>query len=689
MKISQLSNPHQNIWLVFAILLFSYLVFRNAGLHAVVMADEWYYSSFSRLSPLSEAGLPSYLYLFVSKATLSCGSGFLECARILNVIIFVAAAPLIYYVSARFLDSVVASLVTLFALAGPVNSYTAYFMPEAMYFTAFWALTLAAFRFYELRTAVRAICVGLIIGCMSLIKLHAFFLLPAIILFMLIAPQFDEKSETKMSAKQLALLVLITIGSTLAVRFVGGYIAAGNSGLSFSGRLYNAQANNSASHIPVFQLISMALFNLRGHALALALLFSMPMAALFGSVAILGSATAARPAQKALVIYAILVLGSLLTITVLFTASVAGSGQESNFRLHMRYYNFCLPLLLLAGASSLRKHVPETGKPLRIVLAMAFAATIAYAILTLWQPYTPSFVDSPELQGMTAWRQGFYLLSALSLGSVVAWAYRPHWGARVYFAGFIPVFLLIGGYAINREVARGGQSNQYDQAGAFVHNYLNAQERSHLAIVTDDGSGMFKAQFYVDDARAFQHMAPQGSVLDRNILPPTTEWVLFIGTYPTPVGAAMRVQSRGFSLVELSPQSADHFSVDFSKPDGGMLVQSAGLSGIEPWGRWSDGPTVKLNFAQPLPKKFKLGLLVEAYGPNAGQAATVTVGAIQQRVVVEKAKKMIEIPFITTGTANSIEVTIPAPTSPHDVNGSEDQRQLGLGFSKLTVDELP
>jgi phosphoglycerol transferase len=669
-------------------LLFAYMVWRNAGLHAVVMADEWYYSSFARLVPLADATLPSYLYLLAAKSTSACGTGFLECARLLNVIAFLGAAPLIYGVARRFVAPRFASLIALCAVAGPVNSYTAYFMPEALYFTGFWALTLALFRFRDAPTSGRAAVLGCLLGAMTLIKLHGFFLLPAVVLFMLFATRSRADGGPAPSLGKVLGLLALVVGLTLGVRFAGGYLLAGSNGLNLSGRLY-AQASNAGAHAPLLQLLKLAMFNLRGHLYGMALLFGMPLAAMLACLSTFKRAGQWRTPAGALALYTLLVLGSLIAVTVLFTASVAGAGQESNFRLHMRYYNFCLPLLLIVAAVAWGEEAPGASRAVRIVLALPIAATILFAVLTLWQPYTPSFVDSPELQGMTAWRQGFYLLSSLSLLSVLAWAHQPRWGIRLFFGGFMPVFLVIAGYAINHEVARGGASNQYDQAGTFARNFLSADERSHLAIVTDDGSGMFRTQFYTDDARVFQHMAPQGSLIAPNALPASIEWVLFVGKYALPKGAVLRGQARSFSLVELSPQSADHFSVAFAKPDGGMLASTRGLSGLEPWGRWSDGATVQLLLGQPLPKKFKLGMLVEAYGPNDGQQATVRVGEQRQQVRISKAKQWVELEFSTTEAVRAIEITVPQPTSPHDLNGSEDRRQLGIGFTTLRIDELP
>ena len=81
-----------------AMLVFMTLGFRNIGLHPGVFADEWIYSAAARLTDISQAVLPSYLFLLIFGNTSSCGSAFLECARLLNAGFIVLTMPFIYLV---------------------------------------------------------------------------------------------------------------------------------------------------------------------------------------------------------------------------------------------------------------------------------------------------------------------------------------------------------------------------------------------------------------------------------------------------------------------------------------------------------------------------------------------------------------------------------------------------------------
>jgi len=120
---------------VFAIALL--LIFRNLGLYPIVFPDEYTYSKFSRLIPFREAYIPNYLWFLVYRVTSICGDGFLGCGRLLNVVFFVSAAPFIYLIGKKITGEKTALLISVLSILGPINVYTAFFMPESLYFLFF------------------------------------------------------------------------------------------------------------------------------------------------------------------------------------------------------------------------------------------------------------------------------------------------------------------------------------------------------------------------------------------------------------------------------------------------------------------------------------------------------------------------------------------------------------------------
>ena len=63
------------------------------------------------------------------------------------------------------------------------------------------------------------------------------------------------------------------------------------------------------------------------------------------------------------------------------------------------------------------------------------------------------------------------------------------------------------------------------------------------------------------------------------------------------------------------------------------MVQVLGLSGVKPWGRWSDANLddgVTIRVLDPLPKTLRVKLTCKAFGPNAGRPAVVEIGLVKE-----------------------------------------------------------
>ena len=141
-----------------------------------------------------------------------------------------------------------------------------------------------------------------------------------------------------------------------------------------------------------------------------------------------------------------------------------------------------------------------------------------------------------------------------------------------------------------------------------------------------------------------------------------------------------------------APPAADRYpatlaeGIDFSKPGyPTFLAAVSGLSGHEPWGRWSDGGTVTFQFTQPLPTHFTLTLTAQAFGPNIGAPIKAKAGASEQTLTLTAAAETHRLDFTLAAPTDRLEFLIPQPTSPADLQQGEDPRKLGIGFVKLQI----
>ena len=127
--------------------------------------------------------------------------------------------------------------------------------------------------------------------------------------------------------------------------------------------------------------------------------------------------------------------------------------------------------------------------------------------------------------------------------------------------------------------------------------------------------------------------------------------------------------------------------IAFAKPGyPDFVAKTEGISILEPFGHWTDGPIAAIEFKEPLPKKFDLVLQGAAFGPNIDQPIKITIGSASKDVTFDadlnKGPQTRRLAFSLDAPANRIEFLIPHPTQPS--NG--DLRGLGIALVALKIE---
>lgn len=678
-----LADPERRFPLLLSVMaVFVLLLARNLGNYPAIFADEYYYSVFTRLTARSEAMLPSYLYYALFGVTRYCGDGFLECARLLNVLALVGAAPFIYLLGRSLMPAFHAAVVTLLAMLAPFNLYTAYFMPETLYFLAFWVFSWAMFRFVAAPNLARAAGVGVVLGLAALIKMHALFWVAPCCAFLTYVAFSGRGTLTRHWVVNAALFCGAAMAAAAAIRFAVGYLLAGKAGLGLLGPFYSAAANRA----PLVELLLPALQNLQGHVLGLVLLFAVPLAALLLHGA---SASARRESGArvgALVVYSVLMLTAMMLITAMFTASVVGHGpSETIGRLHMRYYDFLFPLLLLIGATQLSAPAAVDDQRRRVVIAVALAALVLYARWRLVRDYTPIFIDTPELWSLTKpWLLN--LCTLLALATLGYWALARQRGARLYLYLAMPLVMLSSAGILTVLVRTGNTDlDPHARAGAFTRDHLRPEEIDNLTIVTFDHGAAFRTKYFLDSVKANMLVLPPGQAFSVGQLGKQRDWALVIGDYQPPAHAVAQNVNRGFSLFKIGRPDVLLQEIEFSEPDL-KLAASSGMFTAEPWGRWSDGKQIVLETATALPQQLRVYLSARAAGPNVDQPFTVRVGTQEQKVRFGADVTHVILDFESTGAERRITIDVPQPVSASTLGANPvDQRQVGLALIRMEL----
>ena len=651
----------------------SYLLARNAGLPPFIFGDELIYSTFSRLIPLADASVPSYLYLWLAGASSACGTGFLDCMRVANALLFAAAAPLIYLCARKVCGQPAALAVALASLLAPANAYTAYFMPEAPYYFCFALLAWTTMTHLHGAWLRLALFTGAILGLMSLIKVHALFLLPAQCLFVLIALGWRR------GAPAAAVTALVA----LALRLVLGYLLAGEAALKPFGAMYGAHAEGSS--LQLLALLPGALANLRGHLMGLALMFTFPFVLL--CYALLRARAEKQPrALSDLQLYAVLMLAAPVAMAVAYTATIY---SIEGFRVHMRYYDFAFPLLFIVGAAATAPR--QSGVPrsqvLAGVLAAAGAAALLYAVANLQADFKVSYVDAAELATLLVSNPYLHALLALELFILAAWVVNVRVAACLFVFAMLPFFVLQAELSARAYFAQGARPTIYDDAGKFVRSYLSDAERGQLTIAGDGYTNLFRAKFHADVHSIKLIDMPENAAFTPDLAPSTGRWLLVVGEHPLPAQYKPSAQGPGYKLVHLTGQPRRLWQVNLSgaQPDLAMAERIEGFGISEQWGRWSLGKTVTIRFAQPLPRELVLTMTARAFGPNAGQPFTMRVGAQEATFMLDSGPRDVTLRFVTDGAQRDVTIVVPQPVSPHSLGGSIDRRTLGIGVNNIGI----
>lgn len=680
MKLAKLTERAGWGWMLGAALaaVCAWLYLRTVGTHPSIFADEWYYSEMSRLQPLSESLIPSWLYLWLYHATNACGAGFYACARGANVLFFGAAAPFLYLTARRYAGRAAAAALTLLALLAPLNLYTAFFMPEAMYYFGFCVLGWIALTRGAWHWAAFAAATGLVLGLMSMVKVHGLFLIPALCGFLLYA-RWAAGGRWFLTGVASAA---IAAGCVLAVKFGLGYLLAGPAALSLFGNFYGGAAS-SAGFRGLLSFLPAAFINARGHLMALVLLAPLPLALIIGSLLQWrkrGDDEAARRLQ----LFVLLTLGAAAAVTILYTGSIAEPGvTREGLRLHQRYYSFAFPLLWLVAAAT--PGAPRPGNTrLRWGIAVVLSALLAIAWLKL-PTYALNPIDGPDAYAVDLATPVGRCLLALDLAILLLWAAGRRAAAPLFLFAALPLSIGAAIVTNGAVIASNLPPGPAEHAAADALRLIPPGERKLATLAADDMPTLMHLQFNVDDAKAAPLLLEPGAAIEQYQLPVHNKWLLVLGEHALPATVRPVAHTAEYTLVRINATHHKIGSAMMNQPFGnGILAGAEGLSHIEPTGRWSDGKQVVLHLDRPLPRHARVILKALAYDVNTGLPFTMQVGSQRVPFRVGMLMQDVALVFDTDGRTRDLLIDVPHPIAPAE-RGKPDARKLGIFISEIEI----
>ncbi|MFT3842591.1 MAG: hypothetical protein QM723_36715 [Myxococcaceae bacterium] len=528
-------------------------VARDAGLYPLVFADERTYSLYSRLAPLSQSNVPSYLYLKVFGLTNACGEGFYTCARLGNLLFLAGGLFLVFRVALRVCRPSLALLVGAVAAVDPLASLGTYFMPEAMYFFGFWLLAWLLVRGKSL--AGLGAASGTTLGALALVKAHALFLVPPAAL-LLLAVALTDASPARLRRLVVAALAMASTFGLL--RFGLGYLLAGDAALSLVGTTYGSvatMATDPGAHKA--SVASLAVFSLWGQSMALLAIFGLPV--LVALHLWPRSAKGPLDSRERLQLFTAAALLTLLAVVAVFTASVAGDGTETAGRLHLRYYCFLFPALAIVAAAEVeRSAMPASTSRqlLRWITAAVIGSVGLYGAVNGLKGYSLGFADCPEAYGLSR-LPGMLLASGIGVAVLcLAWVRWPRVASLVAVLWLVPV-LVVSNTRVNKLLNASLKPTPWDAAGHAARMYLG-DRLSQLSVLTEYTPGLYRTAFALDVADVALITIKPAEPIDPEKLPKGRDWVLLVGVegHPLPEGATVAVAQNGFTLFQVHPPQA-------------------------------------------------------------------------------------------------------------------------------------
>jgi phosphoglycerol transferase len=371
----------------------------------------------------------------------------------------------------------------------------------------------------------------------------------------------------------------------------------------------------------------------------------------------------------------------LICITALFTAMALGTGPyETPYRLHMRYYNFALPLFYIIALGSFSKAI-NIDKYMRYIIGTIFIILSIYAIQTNLAPYSPTFVDGPEIFGIHANHGVFIVIGVLGIIALLSWIFFQRVGISQYFYVLLPLFVGVSSFNVWLELDKQKNQSLYDKAGIITKEYMAADDISKTIVVGSDLGNLFRTLFYLDNPKTSFNFIPENSTYDLSKLNSDKEWILLIGQHDLIGKSFYQIPLNGFSLINVSKI----INLDFRVNNWPIISRAKGLSSPESWGTWSNSSVVEFNFNFPLPEKFELHLVASAFGPNVGAEVSVKSGSITKKVTLSENGRLQVLLFENKEKSNSLVFVIPKATSPKDLGLGEDTRKLGIGFVQIKI----
>lgn len=496
----------QKLWGLLPLVLGLWAASGVFGVLPQIMQDEYIYASQARNLPFVEHPFANYLFSWVMGGTKLCGTEFYGCVKGINTAVFLIGVLFTLLIASRYLSFYGAVFVASVTALSPLAIQVSFFMPETMYFTVMTISIWFALKASDKSLWWLWISVGVSLGLAALVKPHAIFLVPAFAVFAFL---IDFKKHNSNWLRPLISGAAVAIGFVVA-KLGFGFAFAGERGLRFFGGYGSpveritevvdsgvSAGNSSNAVLDVF--FSVLTTHLAGHLAVLALLAGIPLLlALRVTFRILKSRETIGEASGFLLLASLVTL-SMLALVPTFEAYVSASGDDHSLRLILRYYEFLIPVFLVAAM--LLPRFVEPGKLVRYI--QAILVSVLSLLFTVVYPasFDTKFADSSFLPGFEENPEVLLVSGIVVSVATIYWAINPDRGALVLARAALPAVLILSMLlSQNLLVGTSSQPAYFDVAGQQAREVLSEVPGEDIAVIGQKRTEVFTVMFWIDKA---------------------------------------------------------------------------------------------------------------------------------------------------------------------------------------------
>ena len=524
-----LIDKHPNkIAAVIGLVVLGFVYWRLMPTLPTVMQDELVYMIQSRHTDPADSSFPNYLFSWVYSSTLWLGTEFYNYVKFLNFIFLAGFGAIIYLLSRRVFGLWISIAVAVAAVAGPASLYGSIFMPEAMY------IFFAGLSFYLVLEVPAApiksswkwlLAAGVAMALTSLVKPHALFLTVGFALFFL----FASKWITERFAHRL-LAAGTFLGTTIAVKLLGGFILAGPNGVTLLGGYGSIEllfarflsliglsgsetstgesSGESIASRPTASFLELTTQQFGLHFLAMGFLLAPAWYVFFSTKFSVKSSMAEL---------ALFSLGTMMLVISAFGAYVTTTGDDHTDRVLLRYYEFLIPIVYLGAYQVLRQKHPEG-----ILKYVFFGIFLLSAVLISANGIAgtdPKLSDSSYLLGIFDNLDMRWLYSAALVAAFLFILGAPAKLAQ-YTAATVSLATLFAGFSSQQnQLDINSQPIGSDYAGQYVRDQLPEVPGDEIYVVGSDKQLVEASIFWMDRPGVEFQLYNEGSILPEYEIP--------------------------------------------------------------------------------------------------------------------------------------------------------------------------